>query len=77
MGTHENTNSLLLFVADRFEKGDLDNDSMVQLIELCGRYLNLRTIPQYAKENGMSYNGVKKHRNIISIFGVKYVVDNK
>lgn len=39
-------------------------------------YLNLQTIPDYAKSNGKSYNGVKKFRNVVTIFNVKFVVDN-
>lgn len=73
----DNTKNLMLFIADRFEKGDLGNDSMVQLIELCGAYINLRTIPQYARESGMSYNGAKKYRKKVELFGVKFIVDNE
>ena len=53
------------------------NIALVQLIELSGGFLNLKTIPDYAKENNMSYNGVKKFRKIETIFGVKFVIDNK
>jgi len=49
----------------------------VQLIELCGNYLNLSTIPDYAKANNLSYNGVKRHRIIKELFNVKFVVDNE
>ena len=44
------------------QSGDLKQESMVQIIELVGSYLNLRTISQYAKENHLSYNGVKKQK---------------
>jgi len=30
----------------------------------------------YARENGMSYNGVKKFRNIKIFFKTKFVIDN-
>jgi hypothetical protein len=76
MQTTENTTKLLKFTAENFEKGKLDNDSLVQLIELAGNFLNLKTIPDYAKENNLSYNGVKKHRTIVEIFNVKFVIDN-
>jgi hypothetical protein len=56
--------------------GLLKNDEMVQLIEVLGEYLNLKTISDYAKENKMSYNGVKHHRKIITLFNNKYVIDN-
>ena len=61
----------------RIENGELKNEDLVQLIEHIGGYLNLTTIPQYAKENEMSYNGVKKFRNIKTIFNTKFVIDNE
>jgi hypothetical protein len=76
MSTTENTIKLLDFVSEKFENQELDNSSLVQLIELAGMYLSLATIPEYAKSNKMSYNGVKKHREIKIIFGVKFVIDN-
>jgi len=54
----------------------LDNDKLVQIIELAGSLLNLQTISAYAENNKLSYNGVKKHRQIINIFGCKFVIDN-
>jgi hypothetical protein len=76
MSTIENTKKTLRFILEKFETGELDNDSLVQIIELCGFYLNLETIPNYAKRNKLSYNGVKKHRIIKKIFDVKFVIDN-
>lgn len=77
MSTAENTDKLLRFVSEKFETGELDNDSLVQLIELAGAYLNIETIPAYAIRNKLSYNGVKKHRVIKTIFNVKLVIDNE
>lgn len=62
METTENTSKLLKFVSEKFEANELTNSSLLQLIELCGNYLNLCTISEYAKQNKMSYNGVKHHR---------------
>jgi hypothetical protein len=76
MQTTENTTKLLKFTAENFEKGKLDNESLVQLIELCGNYLNIQSIADYAKENKMSYNGVKNHRQIVKIFNQKFIIDN-
>jgi len=73
MKTFENISSL---ISESFEEGKLNNSDLIQIIELCGMYLNLKTIPEYAKQNKMSYNGVKKFRNIVKIFGCKFVVDN-
>jgi len=60
----------------QFESGNLNNNNLVQIIEHIGGLLNLQTISDYAVENSMSYNGVKKFRNVINLFGVKFVIDN-
>jgi hypothetical protein len=75
--TADNTEKLLNFVSQKFENNELTNDSLVQLIELSGRYLNLQTISKYAAANDMSYNGVKKCRNVIKLFETKFVIDNE
>lgn len=72
----ENTHKLLAFVGSKFESGELDNNSLVELIKLSGSYLNMMTIPDYAKLRNMSYEGVKKHRNITELFNCKFVIDN-
>lgn len=56
--------------------GSLNNADLVQIIELCGSYLNLKTISQYAADEGKSYNGVKHNRDIVKLFGVKFVIEN-
>jgi len=58
-------------------EGKWSNDGLVRLIELAGAYLNLQTIPGYSKANNISYNGVKKCRNIREIFDTKFVIDNE
>ena len=58
------------------QDGKWSNDGLVQLIEQAGSFLNLSTIPDYATLNGLTYNGVKKCRNIEKIFNVKFVIDN-
>ena len=72
----ENTNKLKEFISKKFINDELNNDSLLQISELCGEFLNLRSIPAYAKEFNMSYNGVKNNREIITLFGNKYVIDN-
>jgi hypothetical protein len=76
MSITENTTKLLKFTSEKFEKGELNNDSLVQLIELAGNYLNIESIPNYAKQNNLSYNGVKKFRTIVELFNIKFVIDN-
>jgi hypothetical protein len=57
--------------------GNFTNEDLVQFIECVGSYLGLQTIPDYANENNMSYNGVKKFREVRTILGVKFVIDNE
>ena len=76
-----NTNDLTVKICNRISDyildGSLTNEQVVQIIEHTGQYLNLKTIAAYAEKNGKSYNGVKKHRQIITLFGCKLVVDNE
>jgi hypothetical protein len=72
----ENTQKLIDFVSRKFEAGELDNSSLVELFKHTGAYLNLKTISDYARDNKMSYEGVKKCRKIEEIYGVKFVIDN-
>jgi len=72
----QNTEKLITFVATKFEANELDNTSLVELFKSMGMYLNLKTIPDYAKANNLTYEGVKKCRNIEVIFGVRFVVEN-
>mgnify|MGYP003661651131 CR=1 FL=1 len=74
--TSKHLGKLKEYISKTTMKGELDNDGLVQIIELCGGLLNLKSIPQYAKDNDISYNGAKKCRNVIEVFGNKYVVDN-
>ena len=58
------------------QNNELSNKDLVQIIELCGEFLNLETVSKYAKKNNISYNGAKKFRENITIFGVKFIIDN-
>ena len=58
-----------------YTKG-VSNEFLIQIFELSGRYLNIQTISDYAKSSNMSYNGVKKFRNVKELFGVKFVIDS-
>ena len=64
-------------ISEMFESGQINNTDLVQIIEHCGAYLNLKTISDYAKTNGISYNGAKKCRQNIKIFNTKYIIDNE
>ena len=68
---------ILINIHKGIETNMLSNDDVVQIIEHCGEYLNLCTITKYAKDFSMSYNGVKKFRKIVTLFGVKFVIENE
>ena len=53
-----------------------DEMDLVQLFERINTYANLETISDYDKRNNLSYNGVKNNRNIVTLFGVKFVYDD-
>lgn len=71
-----NGQKLIAFLDDKMYDAEFTNEDLVQFIESVGSYLNLKTIPDYATENNLSYNGVKNHRTIEKIFNVKFVIDN-
>lgn len=74
----ENTEKLIDFIGMKYQNGDIDNSTLVQIIELANSYLNLTTISNYAKETGKSYNGVKNHTKVdIKINGIKFIINNK
>lgn len=72
-----NGEKLLSFLDDKMHSVEFTNNDLVQFIELVGKYLGLKTISDYAKENNMSYNGVKKFRKTAKILNVKFVIDNE
>ena len=63
-------------LGEAIQQGKCSNDVLVQLIELSGDYLNLMTIPNYAKTRNLSYNVVKKTSHIRKIFETKFIIDN-
>jgi hypothetical protein len=69
-------NKICDFLGQEIQSAHLSNDDLVQIIEHVGSYLNIKTISDYARANGISYNGAKKHRVVQKIFNVKFVIDN-
>jgi len=63
---------------EKYHKGEVSNLELVQYLELVGSYLNLKTIAQKAKELNTDYNNVKKSAlPKVTLFGVKFVIDNE
>jgi len=72
----EKTRDILNIISEHFESDQLNNDSLIQIIEHCGEYLNLMTRADYGRCHKKSYNGVKKFRKNIELFGTKFIIDN-
>jgi hypothetical protein len=72
----ENEQTTLEKFGKYIHENNVSNEFLVQIIELSGRMLNLKTISDYAKYNGISYNGAKKFRNKIELFNTKFIIDN-
>jgi hypothetical protein len=73
----DNGQKLNDFIFKNFNEQNLDDDDLVQNIILCFDLLNLKTISQYARENGKTYRGVSKfNKNIVSINNNKFIIDN-
>lgn len=53
----------------------LDASDLVRVLSLVVRKINLQTTSNYAKANGLSFNGVKRHRPHILIDGIKFHSD--
>ena len=72
-------NNILENIESEIQMNNISNAFLVKLIELGGDYLNLKTIPDSASYNGVSYNGVLscKDRYPVKLFNVTFVVDNK
>jgi len=57
--------------------GMIDTPDLVQIFEVIGNdYLNCQTLSNYARNNGISYNGAKLQKNITKINGSKFIIDN-
>lgn len=76
MNLSSNGKKLSEFLDHKMQEKAFTNNDLVHFIEQVGRYLNLQTIPDYAKDRKLSYNGVKNNRKTSKIFNVKFVIDN-
>ena len=68
-------------LSDRVQKGELNNEDIVEIIDLLGAYLNAETISDYAKRNKITYNGTLQRiatgkLKTFTLFKNKFVIDN-
>jgi hypothetical protein len=73
-----NAEKICNFIQEKYESNSINENDLVQIIIHGFDLLNLKTIQQFAKDNGKTYRGVSKfNKNIVSINGNKYVIDNE
>ncbi len=73
-----NGEKLLYFIQEKYESNNLTNEDVVSIIVLGFDLLGLKTISDFAKDNGKTYRGVEKfNKNIVNINGNKFVIDNE
>lgn len=69
---------ILNIISERVSNNSITNDELVEIIELCGSYLNIKTVSSYAKHKGISYQGaLKGGRKTVLVFGVKMIIENE
>ena len=66
----------IIKLGESIHAGRWSNAGLVELIKLEGDFLNIKTIPKYAKSVGKSYPGVLKTKKVTEIFDVKWIIDN-
>ena len=77
MKTTENTEKLLCFIENKYADKEINENSLVEIIQLCGQLLNIKNIPTYCKDNNISYEGARKCRKVLVLFGNKFITDNE
>lgn len=68
--------SIIQRIGEGVQNGSISNTAIVQIIELTGMFLNIKTISDYAKSKGISYQAARKHKQV-NIFNVKFIIENE
>ena len=76
MQNNELKDKIIINIIKGMDHNMLSNTDLIDIIEVAGSFLNLRTISDYAKQNNISYNGAKHFRDKIKLFNVSFVIDN-
>jgi hypothetical protein len=65
-------------ITDRLFKlmheGKIEKADLVQIFEHTASILNARTLSNYARDNGISYNGAKLQKEMAVINGIKFII---
>jgi len=54
-------------------EGRLNVAELVELINHAGAYANVTPVAQYAKEEGITIQGAAKSKDVVKIFGKKFI----
>ena len=73
----ENSTTIRNRIVNDITYEGLSESDLLIIFAVVKNELNLKTITNYAKDNNMSYNGVKNHRKKIEVDGVSFVPSKK
>lgn len=82
MTEKELTDTINTHLGTRIQKCELNNESIVSIIETLGKFLNAETISDYAKREKITYNGTLQRvgsgkLKTFTLFNTKFVIDNE
>ena len=69
-------NNIKASIGDAMMNGELSNDNLVELIKHLGAYGNVMSVADYAKQINKSKVTVYNYRNVVNLWGFKFVVEN-
>jgi Na+/phosphate symporter len=75
------TKTIKEHLSKRVQNNELNNESIIELIDLLGTYLNAETISDYSKRTKLSYNGTLQRMGngrlkTFTLFKTKFVIEN-
>ena len=69
-------NKIKASIDDAMMNDELSTDDLVELIKYLGAYGNVMSVKDYSNQNGITVQGVYNHRNVVDLWGFKFVVEN-
>ena len=69
-------NNIKASIDDAMMNSELSNDELVDLIKHIGAYGNIMSVKEYSDQNKITVQGVYNHRNVVNLWGFKFVVEN-
>jgi hypothetical protein len=72
-----NGEKLNKFVYEKYQSNEITTGDLVELLILLFDLLGIKTINEYAKEVGKTYDGIKKYcKSIIKVNKFNFIIDN-